>query len=92
MSKNKHLEIGGQAVIEGVMMRSPHAIATAVRVPDGRIVVDRKSYVALSRRYRFLNLPILRGAVAFFEMLAIGLRALNYSADIQMAHLEMNNE
>jgi uncharacterized protein YqhQ len=78
------LNVGGQAVIEGVMMRSKDKIATAVRVPDGKILVKIEDYIALSQRHKLLNIPILRGAVAFVEMLIIGIRTLNLSADIAM--------
>jgi uncharacterized protein YqhQ len=80
--------IGGQAVIEGVMMRAPRSIATAVRKPDREILVKSDPYVALSRRYKVLNIPVLRGAVSFFEMLVIGIRALNFSADVIIAEQE----
>jgi len=79
------LSVGGQAVIEGVMIRSPHRIATAVRKPDKEIMLKTHAYIALSKRHRLLNIPILRGALAFFEMLVIGLRELNFSADVAMA-------
>jgi len=73
--------IGGQAVIEGVMMRSPHRIATAVRLPDGTIQVQSRDYVSLSRRFPILGLPILRGAIVLVESLRIGVAALAFSAD-----------
>jgi uncharacterized protein YqhQ len=80
--------IGGQAVIEGVMMRSPRRIATAVRKPDGEIFAKNDPYVALSKRHKLLNIPVLRGALSFFEMLIIGLKALNFSADIALEAVE----
>lgn len=80
--------IGGQAVIEGVMIRAPGSIATAVRKPDSEILVKSDLYIALSKRHKVLNTPILRGAVTFFEMLIIGIRALNFSADVAIAELE----
>lgn len=83
MPSNPH-SIGGQAVIEGVMVRAPEAVATAVRTPDKGITVKVEPYVALSKRCRVLNLPLLRGAVSFFEMLVIGIRTLRYSADVAM--------
>ena len=78
------MNVGGQAVIEGVMMRSPKAIATAVRLPDGTIELSKKPYESFVKRHRYLNIPVVRGAVSFFEMLIIGLETLNWSADIQM--------
>ncbi|MBN1293107.1 MAG: DUF1385 domain-containing protein [Candidatus Latescibacteria bacterium] len=82
------MNVGGQAVIEGVMMRSPQAIATAVRLPDGTIELNKRSYKAFVKKYRFLDIPVIRGAVSFFEMLFIGLETLNWSADIQMQYEE----
>ncbi len=76
------LPVGGQAVIEGVMMRVPGKIVTAVRAADHQIVVREEAYDALAQRYRLLGLPVLRGALSFFEMMLIGLRALNFSADV----------
>lgn len=84
----KEVEVGGQAVIEGVMMRGPKRVVTAVRRKNGQIMVKNDLYVPLSKRYRFLGLPILRGVVSFFEMLVIGLKTLNFSAEVAMADLE----
>ena len=81
-----NMNVGGQAVIEGVMMRSPQVIATAVRLPDGSIQVKRQEYIPLIKRFRMLNIPIVRGAINFFEMLIIGFDTLNWSADIQMEY------
>jgi len=76
--------IGGQAVIEGVMMRSPVAYAVAVRRPDGSISVLRKDYVAFTARHWFWRLPFVRGVVVLLESLTIGMRALSFSADEAM--------
>jgi uncharacterized protein YqhQ len=78
---DRYAPIGGQAVIEGVMMRSPHKVATAVRLSDGSIQVESRDYTSVSRRYPLLGLPILRGAVVLVESLRIGVAALAYSAD-----------
>lgn len=72
--------IGGQAVMEGVMMRGPKEIAVAVRTPEGEIVVDRKPISSLLQKSKFLKLPIIRGVVSFIESLISGTRALMYSA------------
>ncbi|MGC8740910.1 MAG: DUF1385 domain-containing protein [Candidatus Sumerlaeaceae bacterium] len=74
------LMVGGQALIEGVMMRAPHGVAMAVRRPDGSIVVRAEPYRPLAKRSRWLGLPIVRGAVSLIEMLVIGYRALEFSA------------
>jgi uncharacterized protein YqhQ len=75
------LPIGGQAVIEGVMMRSPSQVAVAVRRSDGSIGVMERPFVSVTQRYRMLALPIVRGAVSLFETLSLGISALNFSAD-----------
>ena len=75
------INIGGQAVIEGVMMRAPRSIAIAVRRPPGEIVVQKNEVIPLSERYRVVKLPIVRGAVALFQLLIVGVKALNFSAN-----------
>jgi uncharacterized protein YqhQ len=74
------LLVGGQALIEGVMMRAPGAYGVAVRRPDGSIALERGKVESVARRYPFLKLPILRGITILFQSLAIGIRALNFSA------------
>ena len=76
-----HPRVGGQAVIEGVMMRSPTHIATAVRNPNREIVVKTEPFVSLTKRYRLLGIPIVRGAVALVETFVIAIRALGFSAE-----------
>ncbi len=80
------VRVGGQAIIEGVMMRSPQRLAAAVRLPDGSIVRKIWSSPAWFTRGRFLRLPIIRGAVSLAEALVLGLRTLNWSADVAMEH------
>ena len=75
------LPVGGQAVIEGVMMRSPSRIAVAVRHPDGSLGFLEKPFVSVTRRIKPLGLPVLRGAASLFETLYLGISALNFSAD-----------
>jgi uncharacterized protein YqhQ len=79
------LAIGGQAVIEGVMMRAPGMIATAVRRASGEIAVWRTPFRSLGERFRILKLPILRGAIGLVEMMVIGIRTLNYSAEVSLS-------
>ena len=71
--------IGGQAVIEGVMMKGPTKIATAVRKTDGEIVMDEKSCGKV-RRSKFFKLPIIRGCVNFIDSMILGVQSLMYSA------------
>ena len=75
------INIGGQAVLEGVMMRAPRSLAIAVRRPDGEISVKSEMVVPLSERFPIVKLPIVRGAVALFSSLIIGIQALNFSAN-----------
>jgi uncharacterized protein YqhQ len=75
-------QYGGQAVIEGVMMRGPEGMAIAVRRPDQEIVVEKRELKAWSRRFKPLGWPLLRGVVAFIESLVIGMSALNFSAGL----------
>jgi uncharacterized protein YqhQ len=76
----KRVSVGGQAVIEGVMMRSPTFYATAVRTPQGRIVIQKIPYRGLTHRFKWLNIPIIRGAINLVETLWIGIQSLTYSA------------
>ena len=78
----KKITIGGQAVIEGVMMRGPVFTATAVRTPDGKIEVSRRPVNSISDRYPIFKKPLLRGCVSLFESLVIGIRSLGYSAQM----------
>lgn len=73
--------VGGQAVVEGVMMRSPSSVTIAVRKPNGKITVKKKHYRTLTQRIRLLNIPILRGVINLFEMMVIGTNAINFSAN-----------
>jgi uncharacterized protein YqhQ len=73
--------IGGQAVLEGVMMRGPSAWSVAVRKPDGVIAEVNKPIASVLLRHRWLRIPIVRGVVALGESLAIGFRALAISAN-----------
>ncbi len=72
--------IGGQAVIEGVMMRGPLGLATAVRKADGQIIINKKPFTTISNRYPLLKKPIIRGFVALLESLVYGMRELSWSA------------
>jgi len=85
------IHVGGQAVIEGVMMRSPHKVSTAVRKPDGEIVVRNQDFVSFTQRYKLLGLPIIRGLVTFVEMLVISIKTLDYSAEIAIKEEEKSN-
>ncbi len=88
LTTKQYTSIGGQAVIEGVMMRSPNAFVVAVRKPDGTIRLRRDQWYGLSRKLDFLKKPFLRGILMLVETMANGLVSLNYSANIAMAEEE----
>ncbi len=77
---SSEISVGGQAVIEGVMMRGSRGIATAVRKSDGEIVVNREESIPYSKKNKFLGLPVIRGFVSLIESLIIGINTMNYSA------------
>ena len=78
--KNVDMLIGGQAVIEGVMMRSLTGYSVAVRQPDGGVAIKKDKLVSVTTKYPFLKTPVLRGSVVLIQSLILGIRALNYSA------------
>ncbi|MGM9539590.1 DUF1385 domain-containing protein [Anaerovibrio sp.] len=80
--EEKKITIGGQAVIEGVMMRGPELVATAVRNPQGRIEMEVKPVNSIAARYPIFKKPMLRGCVSLFESLVMGIRSLGYSAQM----------
>ncbi len=84
------INVGGQAVIEGVMMKSPHCLAIAVRQPDGKVVVKQEKWKSFVERSRFLKLPFVRGPVILVETLVNGIQALNFSASVALE--EENDE
>jgi uncharacterized protein YqhQ len=81
VSPQGELLVGGQALIEGVMMRSPGAYGVAVRRPDGSLALQRGKVYPLGKRWPILKLPILRGCAVLFQSLFIGIKALNFSAE-----------
>jgi uncharacterized protein YqhQ len=85
---DKPMQVGGQAVLEGVMMRAPKAVATAVRRANGQIVVQYQAYRSVTEKYSWLNVPVLRGAVGLIDMLYLGIRTLNFAAEIAMHDVE----
>ena len=84
--------VGGQAVMEGVMMRVPGAYATAVRDPDGNIQIDRHDFKSKVDTYPFLKMPLLRGIIGLFESLKIGYSTLQWSAEISIPEEEASKE
>lgn len=82
MDKKEHItSIGGSAVMEGVMMKGPKEIATAVRKPDGEIELDKRAVSSLVTKYHVNKIPVVRGVFAFFDSMICSIRALMWSAE-----------
>jgi uncharacterized protein YqhQ len=83
--KGEYLQYGGQAIIEGVMMRSPRYFSIACRAPNGEIVVHteaiEKTWIG---RQKWLKYPFLRGSLALLDSMALGTKAMRFSSAIQL--------
>ncbi len=77
--------VGGQAVIEGVMMRAPHSYCVAVRKPDGEIVTEQMPLARMSEKYPIFKYPIFRGVGTLGQAMTLGLKALRFSANASLA-------
>jgi uncharacterized protein YqhQ len=86
--REDQIVVGGQAVIEGVMMRAPHSYAVAVRKPNGEIVSKSELLPALSVKYPILKLPVLRGSAVLIQSMVLGIKALNFSANVAFHEAE----
>src|SRR5262245_20753529 len=82
MSQEKEIIVGGQAVIEGVMMRSPNSYAVAVRRQDGSIVSKSERLSKLADKYPILKTPVLPGSAVLIHSMMLGVKALNFSAGV----------
>jgi uncharacterized protein YqhQ len=82
------LPVGGQAVIEGVMMRSPNCLAVAVRTPKGRLLVRQRRWISLATKLKFLRWPFFRGILVLAESLHNGISTLNFAAQVQEQGLQ----
>jgi len=81
MNDKMDLAVGGQALIEGILMKSPNWVVIAVRKQDGSIKIKKEPFKSLTKKIKILGLPILRGVVMLIETMIIGTRALNFSAN-----------
>ncbi|MEO5857465.1 MAG: DUF1385 domain-containing protein [Pyrinomonadaceae bacterium] len=88
----RDLIVGGQAVMEGVMMRTPSAYAIACRKSDGEIVTTAETLPKWSDKYKWLSWPVLRGGATLIQSMGLGIRALNFSAKIYEDDLEAQKE
>ena len=88
----KYSGIGGQAILEGIMMKNRQNYACAVRKPDGEIALMKETYVSMPEKYPVLSLPLIRGVFSFADSLILGMRALNWSAEIYADGVEEEEE
>jgi uncharacterized protein YqhQ len=88
VNQEELLNVGGQAVLEGVMMRSPQALAIAVRLPNGEVLLKDEPFTSLTARYPLLKKPLLRGPVILIEALVTGVQALTFSAQAALEEEE----
>ncbi|MEP6947107.1 MAG: DUF1385 domain-containing protein [Acidobacteriota bacterium] len=91
-SLERDLIVGGQAVMEGVMMRTPSAYAIACRKSDGTIVTTAESLPKWSDKYKWLSWPVLRGGATLIQSMALGIKALNFSAKVYEDDLNAKEE
>lgn len=75
--------VGGQAVLEGIMMKSGENVCTAVRLADGGITTEKRKFTSVTKKYKILKLPIIRGFVNFIETLIMSMSILTFSAEAQ---------
>lgn len=87
-SEKKDFHYGGQAIIEGVMMRGPKDFGVAVRRANGEVVTKKEDVDSILGKFKWLNRPFLRGTLAIIDSMALGMKALMYSADIAMKDIE----
>src|ERR671913_819163 len=88
----RDLIVGGQAVMEGVMMRTPSAYAIACRKSDGEIVTTAETLPRWSDEYKWLSWPVLRGGATLIQSMGLGIKALNFSAKIYEEDLKAQEE
>jgi uncharacterized protein YqhQ len=84
--------VGGQAVLEGVMMRSPHAWAIACRKPSGEVLIHSEGLERLSEKHRWMGWPVIRGVITLGHAMSLGFRALKFSANVALEELEPARE
>jgi uncharacterized protein YqhQ len=89
MSKENYVAVGGQALMEGIMMRGPKGTAMSCRMPDGSIETEMKNFVSVRKKYKVLNIPFIRGIVSFVESMILGYKLLMESAE--KTTLDMDN-
>ena len=79
--KNDYVAVGGQALMEGIMMKGPKGTAMSLRLPDGTIETQMKEFVSIRKKIKILNIPVIRGVVSFVESMIFGYKLLMESAE-----------
>jgi uncharacterized protein YqhQ len=91
-SGQEEILVGGQAVLEGVMMRSPHAWGIAVRKPSGEVVSHCEPLERPSDKHKWMSWPVVRGVITLGHAMALGFKALRYSANVALGEMPINEE
>lgn len=91
-TKKEYIAVGGQALIEGIMMKGPKGTAMSVRLPNGSIETEMKDFKSLRKKHKFFDLPIIRGVVAFVESMIQGMSLLMESAEKTLTDEEPSEE
>jgi uncharacterized protein YqhQ len=91
-SGQEEILVGGQAVLEGVMMRSPHAWGIAVRKPSGEVVSHCEPLERPSDKHKWMSWPVVRGVITLGQAMALGFKALRYSANVALNEIPVNDE
>lgn len=94
MSKKKcnYVAVGGQALMEGIMMKGPEGTAMSLRLPDGTIETTMKDFVSVRKKYKIFNIPVIRGVVSFIESMIFGYKLLMESAEKTTLDMEEESE
>lgn len=94
MSKKKcnYVAVGGQALMEGIMMKGPEGTAMSLRLPDGTIETTMKDFVSVRKKYKIFNIPVVRGVVSFIESMIFGYKLLMESAEKTTLDMEEESE
>ncbi len=90
--KCNYVAVGGQALMEGIMMRGPEGTAVSLRLPDGTIEIQMKDFVSVRKKFKILNIPIIRGVVSFIESMIFGYKLIMESAEKTSLDMEEESE
>lgn len=90
--KNNYVAVGGQALMEGIMMRGPEGTAVSLRLPDGSIETQMKDFVSVRKKFKVLNIPLIRGVVSFVESMIFGYKLIMESAEKTSIDMEEESE